>query len=319
METLSPAYDTCVLAAIHLVRLFGARTAVDDVTFEVHAGEVFGLLGPNGAGKTTTLRMLGGLISPSSGHASIAGVPLTPARMDDVRGKVGFLTESPGLWDRLTVRMNLLVYARLHGVPDPERAVRTALGLFGLDDRGDSLAAQLSKGMKQKVALARALMHDPPVVLLDEPTSGLDPQTARLVRHLIIDLRDRGRTIVISTHNLDEAERVATRIGVLQRRLIALDTPDGLRRRLFGHRVRVTVTAEPGRFAEIATAAGGLHPQAFPDGFWVDLDGVEEQTPALVRALVNAGASILAITPDRPPLEDVYLTLIAGGAGEEHA
>ena len=308
-----------MIAARALTRRFEDRVAVEDLSLEVAPGEIFGLLGPNGAGKTTTLRMLGGLISPSSGHASIAGVPLTPARMDDVRGKVGFLTEAPGLWDRLTVRMNLLVYARLHGVADPERAVRAALGLFGLEDRGDSLAAQLSKGMKQKVALARALMHDPPVVLLDEPTSGLDPQTARLVRHLIIDLRDRGRTIVISTHNLDEAERVATRIGVLQRRLIALDTPDGLRRRLFGRRVRVTVTAEPGRFAEIATAAGGMDPQIFHDGFSVDLDGVEEQTPALVRALVNAGASMLAMTPDRPPLEDVYLTLIAGGAGEEHA
>ena len=308
-----------MISARALTRRFDDRIAVEDLSLEVAPGEIFGLLGPNGAGKTTTLRMLGGLISPSSGQATIAGIPLTAARMDDVRGKVGFLTEAPGLWDRLTVRMNLLVYARLHGVADPERAVRTALGLFGLDDRGDSLAAQLSKGMKQKVALARALMHDPPVILLDEPTSGLDPQTARLVRHLMIDLRDRGRAIVISTHNLDEAERVATRIGVLQRRLLALDTPDALRRRLFGRRVRVTVATEAARFAGVAASAGGTHPQVYEDGFSVDLDGADEQTPRLVRALVDAGASILAVTPDRPPLEDVYLTLIAGGAGEEHA
>ena len=238
--------------------------------------------------------------------------------MDELRGRVGFLTEAPGLWDRLTVRMNLLVYARLQGVPDPEGAVRTALGLFGLEDRGDSLAAQLSKGMKQKVALARALLHDPAVVLLDEPTSGLDPQTARLVRDLVIDLRDRGRAIVISTHNLDEAERVATRIGVLQRTLIAVDTADALRRRLFGRRVRVTVTSEAGRFAEAAVAAGATDPQVFEHGFSVEVDGAEEQTPRLVRALVEAGASILSVTPDRPPLEDVYLTLV-GADGEKDA
>jgi ABC-2 type transport system ATP-binding protein len=307
-----------MIAARGLTRRFEDRIAVEDLSLEVAPGEIFGLLGPNGAGKTTTLRMLGGLITPSSGQASIAGVPLTRARMDEVRARVGFLTEAPGLWDRLTVRMNLLVYARLHGVADPEAAVRRVLGLFDLEDRRESLAAQLSKGMKQKVALARALMHDPPVVLLDEPTSGLDPQTARLVRDLVIDLRDRGRAIVISTHNLDEAERVATRIGVLQQRLIALDTPDALRRRLFGHRIRVTVAGEPARFAEVAIATGAREAQVFDDGFSVHVDTPEDATPRLVRALVDAGASILAVTPDRPPLEDVYLTLIAGGV-EGHA
>jgi ABC-2 type transport system ATP-binding protein len=306
-----------MISARALTRRFDDRLAVENLSLEVGPGEIFGLLGPNGAGKTTTLRMLGGLISPTSGQASIAGIPLTPARIDDVRGKVGFLTEAPGLWDRLTVRLNLLVYARLHGVKDPEAAVRKALGLFGLEDRAESLGAQLSKGMKQKVALARALMHDPPVVLLDEPTSGLDPQTARLVRDLVIDLRDRGRAIIISTHNLDEAERVATRIGVLQRTLIAVDTADALRRRLFGRRVRVTVAGEARRFAEAAVAAGATDPQVFEHGFSVDVDGVEDQTPRIVRALVEAGAAILSVTPDRPPLEDVYLTLIgAGGEGD---
>jgi ABC-2 type transport system ATP-binding protein len=306
-----------MISARALSRRFDDRLAVEDLSLEVAPGEIFGLLGPNGAGKTTTLRMLGGLISPTSGQASIAGVPLVPSRMDEVRGRVGFLTEAPGLWDRLTVRLNLLVYARLQGVRDPEAAVRRALGLFGLEDRAESLGAQLSKGMKQKVALARALMHDPPVVLLDEPTSGLDPQTARLVRDLVIDLRARGRAIVISTHNLDEAERVATRIGVLQRTLIAVDTADALRRRLYGHRVRVTVTGDAGRLAGIAVAAGATDPQVFENGFSVDVVSVEAETPRLVRALVDAGASILSVTPDRPPLEDVYLTLVgAGGEGD---
>jgi ABC-2 type transport system ATP-binding protein len=293
-----------------LTRVFDNRMAVEDLSLEVGQGEIFGLLGPNGAGKTTTLRMLAGLISPSSGEARVAGVPLVRARMNDVRAKVGFLTEAPGLWDRLTVKLNLLVYARLYGVKNPERAVSDALAMFGLEDRASSLAAQLSKGMKQKVAIVRALLHSPPVILLDEPTSGLDPQTARLVRDLVLTLRDRGHTIIISTHNLDEAERVSSRIGVLQRRLIALDTPDALRRRLFGHRVRVRLAGSAPGHAEAARRAGARDIQVLEDGFALAMDNVDRDTPAIVRALVEAGAEVLAVIPAQAPLEDVYLALI---------
>ena len=293
-----------------LTRQFDSRIAVEDLSLEVGQGEIFGLLGPNGAGKTTTLRMLAGLISPSSGEATVAGVPLVRERMNDVRAKVGFLTEAPGLWDRLTVRLNLLVYARLYGVDDPARAVSEALGMFDLEDRADSLAAQLSKGMKQKVAIARALLHSPPVLLLDEPTSGLDPQTARLVRELVLALRDKGHTIIISTHNLDEAERVSSRIGVLQRRLIALDTPDALRRRLFGQRVRVRLAGGTRDHAEAAVRAGAHDLQVLEDGFSLAMDDVDRDTPAIIRALVEAGAEVLAVIPAQAPLEDVYLALI---------
>ena len=202
-------------------------------------------------------------------------------RMNDVRGKVGFLTEAPGLWDRLTVKLNLLVYARLYGVKNPERAVGDALGMFGLEDRAGSLAAQLSKGMKQKVAIARALLHSPPVLLLDEPTSGLDPQTARLVRELVLTLRDKGHTIVISTHNLDEAERV-----------------------------RVRLTGSTPHHAEAARRAGARDLQLLEDGFSLAMDNVDRDTPAIVRALVEAGADVLAVIPAQAPLEDVYLALI---------
>jgi ABC-2 type transport system ATP-binding protein len=164
--------------------------------------------------------------------------------------------------------------------------------------------------MKQKVAIARALLHSPPVILLDEPTSGLDPQTARLVRELVLDLRDRGHAIVISTHNLDEAERVSSRIGVLQRRLIALDTPNALRRRLFGHRVRVRLAAPAPHHRDAATRAGGRDVQALDDGFSFEVDQVERDTPVVVRALVEAGAEIVAVTPEHAPLEDVYLMLL---------
>jgi ABC-2 type transport system ATP-binding protein len=302
--------QAAMIAVKGLTRRFDSRVAVEDLTLDVCPGEIFGLLGPNGAGKTTTLRMLAGLIGPTSGTATVAGVPLVRERMDEVRSKVGFLTEAPGLWDRLTVKLNLLVYARLYGVRDPERAVAQGLAMFGLEDRAGTLAAQLSKGMKQKVAIVRALLHSPPVILLDEPTSGLDPQTARLVRELVLELRDRGHTIVISTHNLDEAERVSSRIGVLQRRLIAVDTPDALRRRLFGHRVRVRLAAAAPGHGEAALRAGGRDLQLLDDGFTLDMENVDRDTPAIVRAIVAAGAEVLAVIPEQAPLEDVYLALI---------
>jgi ABC-2 type transport system ATP-binding protein len=304
-----------VIETTELTRSFDGRVAVERLSLEVHPGEIFALLGPNGAGKTTTLRLLGGLIPPSSGSAVVAGIPLTRNRMHDIRGKVGFLTEAPGLWERLNVRRNLLVYARLYGVAEPARAVDRALSMFGLSDRATTNAALLSKGMKQRVALARTMLHDPPVLLLDEPTSGLDPQTARLVRDLIVQQRDRGRTIVISTHNLDEAERVADRVGVLQRRLVAVDSPEALRRRLFGQRVRFRV-ADPVRFGQVALAAGARDMETLPDGFTVAVDGSTREIPALVRALVNAGADVESVTPEQVPLEDVYLRLIGDEDGQ---
>jgi len=306
-----------VIEARALTRSFGDRVAVEDVTFEVGRGEIFGLLGPNGAGKTTTLRMLAGLIAPSSGEASVAGVPLTRQTIDRVRQHVGFLTEAPGLWDRLTVRLNLLTYARLHLLPDPEAVVDRALERFGLSDRGDSLAAELSKGLKQRVAIARTLLHDPPVVLLDEPTSGLDPQSARLVRDLIRDLRTRGHAVILSTHNLDEAQRVADRVGVLRRRFLAVATPTDLRRRIFGARVRVALREDAARFAEAAAAAGARDVAVSGRELTFGLEELDAETPAVVRALVLAGAPVVSVTPIDQPLEDVYFALVGeDGSGE---
>jgi len=298
-----------VIETRELTRSFEGRTAVERLSLDVHPGEIFALLGPNGAGKTTTLRLLGGLILPDSGSARVNGVPLIRSRMQEVRACVGFLTETPGLWERLNVRRNLIVYARLYGVGDPARAVDRALDLFGLNDRASTITAQLSKGLKQRVALARTLLHDPPVLLLDEPTSGLDPQNARLVRELIVEQRARGRAIVISTHNLDEAERMADRVGVLQRRLVAVDSPEALRRRLFGQRVRFRL-ADAARFGEVVVAAGARDLEVLHDGFSVGVDGNAGEIPGLVRALVGAGADIESVTPEQVPLEDVYLKLI---------
>jgi len=286
------------LVASHLPRRFDARVAVDDVSFELAPGEIFALLGPNGAGKTTTLRMLAGLIRPSSGSV----------RVD---GRIGFLTEAPGLWDRLTVRRNLLVYARLHGLPDPSRAVDEALDLFDIGSRKNDRAAQLSKGLKQRVALARTLLHRPDVVLLDEPTSGLDPESARDVRELILRLRGERRAILLSTHNLDEVQRVADRVAVLRSRLVALDTPAALRHRLFGSRVNVTLAAAAAPFAS-ALNAHFADVRVEDRLLSIAVDDVERAAPDIVRALVGAGADVVSVAADEAPLEEVYLKLLEG-------
>jgi ABC-2 type transport system ATP-binding protein len=300
-----------MLRASHLTRRFGTRLAVDDISFELEPGEIFGLLGPNGAGKTTTLRLLAGLIAPSSGSVSVNGAPMTAASAPRLRAHIGFLTESPGLWDRLTVRHNLLVYARLHGLQDPARVVEEALELFDIRDRGGDAPAELSKGLRQRVALARTLLHRPEIVLLDEPTSGLDPESARDVRDLILRLRSEHHQVILSTHNLDEVERVANRVGVLKGRLIAVDTPAAFRTRLFGTRLHVTLRHSGPHFADILRAAGMSDVRVEGDTLSVGIDSTTV-TPAIVRRLVEAGGDIESVMPDRPRLEQIYLRLLDG-------
>jgi ABC-2 type transport system ATP-binding protein len=300
-----------VIAAVSLTRRFGSRVAVDQVSFEVATGEIVALLGPNGAGKTTTLRMLAGLIAPTSGAVTIEGIPLTRATGNQLRGRIGLLTEAPGLWDRLSVRENLKVYAGLYGLTAPDRAVERALDVFGLTDRAATRAAELSKGTRQKVALARALLHDPRVLLLDEPTSGLDPEFAGGVRRLLGERREAGCAILLSTHNLDEAERMADRVAVLHGRLLAIDRPAALRRRAKTGRVIVRLAGDPAPCLEAARAFDRA--VAF-DGAALTLSvaDVDRETPALVVALVGAGARILEVRPEMPALEDVYLGLVGG-------
>jgi ABC-2 type transport system ATP-binding protein len=232
-----------VISAHAITRRYGARTAVDNVSFDVRGGEVFGLLGPNGAGKTSVLRMLAGLIPPSAGTITIGGRSFTRDQAAAIRGRIGFLTETPGLWDNLTVLDNICVYARLFGMPRPALAAELVLRPFDLWDRRGDRAGLLSKGMKQKLALARALVHEPEIVLLDEPTANLDPQTSRMVRDLLLDLRAQGRAVVISTHNLSEVERLADRVALLSCTLIAIGEPAALRRDVFGRRLRVRLAS----------------------------------------------------------------------------
>src|SRR5688572_6074933 len=299
-----------MLTATRLSRRFGTRVAVDDVSFALAPGEIFALLGPNGAGKTTTLRMLAGLIEPTSGTVAVDDRAMTRRTASALRGRIGFLTEAPGLWDRLSVRRNLDVYARLQGLAAPEKAVDRALELFGILDRANDPAAQLSKGLRQRVALARTLLHDPAVILLDEPTSGLDPESARDVRDLILRMREERRAVLLSTHNLDEVERIADRVAVLRTRLIAVDTPAALRSRLFGARVRIVVSDRADALAEQLRQAGTTDVVVADNTLSIATDGTPSSVPPLVRALVDAGAAIESVTPESAPLEEVYMRLL---------
>ena len=278
-----------LLLADRLTRAFGDRVAVRDLSLSVAAGEIVALLGPNGAGKTTTMRMLAGLILPNAGTITIDRVRVSESTANEARRAIGLLTETPGLWERLTVRANLLTYARLQNLDQPHQHVNRVLEEVDLADRADDLAGKLSKGLKQRVALARALIHQPPVVLLDEPTSGLDPASARHVRDLITGLRNQGRALLLSTHNLAEAEALADRIAVLKTQLLAFDSPNALRNR--GEGVAVTIEFEDGSKQAIALT---------------DLS----QVPDVVKNFVNEGRRIIRVTPDRRSLEDVYLSLV---------
>jgi ABC-2 type transport system ATP-binding protein len=299
-----------VLTASHLTRRFGDRLALDDVSLDLKNGEIFALLGPNGAGKTTTLRILAGLIAPTAGTVHVDGVAMTPASSSKLREGIGFLTEAPGLWDDLTVRENLEIYARLYQLDSPRQAVDDALALFGISDRGADRPTELSKGLRQRVALARSLLHKPRLVLLDEPTAGLDPESAREVRTLVLGLKQQGRTVLLCTHNLDEVERVADRVAVLRTRLIALDSPDALRHRLFAPRIRVTLQQQAQTFATHLRSLGVADVNVDGTDVSLSLEGTTLRTPEIVRRLVEWGAAIESVVQEEPPLEDVYLKLL---------
>jgi ABC-2 type transport system ATP-binding protein len=295
-----------------LTRRFDGRPAVEDLSLEVHEGEVFGLLGPNGAGKTTTVRMLTALLAPTSGSAVVAGFRLGKEDME-IRRRVGLLTEAPGLYERLPVQYNLEVFARLYEVPEREIPGRVEhyLRMLDLWERRRDPAGTLSKGMKQKLAIARALLHEPRVLFLDEPTASLDPEASRMVRDFIADLKKEGRTIVLCTHNLDEADRLCDRIAVLKQRLIRVDTPENLRRALYGRAVWVQLREVRPEHLQAVRALPFVQEVAEQGReLRVHLDDPEGMNPLLVRALVEAGAEVQFVREEEHTLEQVYLDLV---------
>jgi len=311
-----------MIEALGLAKRFGDLAAVHELSFAVGDGEIFGLLGPNGAGKTTTVRMLSGLIAPTAGTARINGAELG-ADSQRIRAMTGILTESPGLHDKLTARQNLAYYGRLYGLRGAElrRAVDRYLGVVGLTDAGDRKVAGFSKGMRQKVAIARSMLHEPEVIYLDEPTSGLDPSAAKTVRDFVATLRDAGRSIVVCTHNLDEAERLCDRIGIMRGTLLRVDTPARLRRINGTASVRVELVGarQPASFLDLlGTLPFVAAARALDGSLLVEVADPRGDNPELVRALVDAGARIVHVTEEAATLEQVYLDLV-GEAGERDA
>jgi ABC-2 type transport system ATP-binding protein len=294
----------------NLTRRFGTILAVDRLTLQVAEGEVFGFLGPNGAGKTTTLRMLTALIAPSSGSAIVNGYRVGHDDMN-IRRSVGILTEVPGMYDNLSAERNLLIYASLYEVREAAKQVEKYLRLLGLWERRDDPAATFSKGMKQKLAIARAVLHEPRVLFLDEPTASLDPEAAHLVHEFISDLRKEGRTIFLCTHNLDEADRLCDRIGVFKTRLLVVDTPGRLRTQLFGRKVVFHLRQADDAIAQAVRQIPAVDDvQVMDNKLVVALDDPEAHNPEIVRLLVGLGADVRFVGELRRSLEDVYLQLI---------
>jgi len=304
-----------VLRTDRLTKRFDRLTAVKDLDLEVCEGEVFGFLGPNGAGKTTTLRLLCALIAPTSGTAEVAGYRL--GRDDErIRASVGILTEQPGLYERQSAEDNLLFFAALFGLSRDLARSQTEryLRLMGLWDRRTEAVATFSRGMKQKMAIARAALHEPRIIFLDEPTTGLDPDAARTVREFIAQIRGEGRTVFLCTHNLDEADRLCDRIAFFRRSVIRIDTPARLRAELYGHATEFRVLPGPNadQLRRVQGVAGVDRAHLENGSIIVASADPLAVNPNVVRALVGAGAEIAYVTERKASLEDVYLRVVEG-------
>jgi ABC-2 type transport system ATP-binding protein len=302
-----------VIRTDKLTKRFGDLVAVDGIDLDVREGEVFGFLGPNGAGKTTTLRLLCALIAPTSGTAEIAGFRLG---RDDakIRAAVGILTEQPGLYERQSAWDNLVFYATLYGLPPSVARAQAEryLRLMGLWDRRTEAVVTFSRGMKQKMAIARAALHEPRVLFLDEPTTGLDPDAAKTVREFIVRLRGEGRTVFLCTHNLDEADRLCDRIAFFRHRVIRTARPDELRAEFYGRATEIRLMPKP-RAEDLARvqAVAGVREAHLENGSIVVTSADPLLTnPLLVRALVDGGAEIAFVTERKAHLEDVYLRIV---------
>ena len=298
-----------------LGKRFGDRVAFENVSFEIGYGEVFGFLGPNGAGKTSTVRTLGTLIAPTSGSATVAGFALEPENGVEIRRRISIMPESPGLYSRLSIAENLQCFADLYEVTDPRVRIAQVLQTVNLADRADDACGTLSKGLRQRVALARSLLNDPQVLFLDEPTAGLDPVAAHGVHTLIGEMRQRGVTIFLTTHRLEEAERLCDRVAILNTTLRTIGRPDQLRDHLFHKAITVRTLAPLAEPSRVFTGLPAV------DSWRVDASGcyvlaVSDPTlaaPSLARALVRANADVLSLSESHHTLEDVYLELIDSG------
>ena len=299
-----------MIEAYGLTRKFDGLIAVEDLSLEMSEGEVLAFLGPNGAGKTTTIRMLSGIISSTSGYAVVAG-HRTDKEVEKLHEVIGLLTETPGFYDSLSARRNLEFYAGFYANLKIGFQVEKYLKMTGLWQRRENKVGTFSKGMKQRLALARALLHEPKVLFLDEPTAGLDPEAAREVRELIGKLSREGRTIFLSTHNLAEAELLCHRIAVVRTQLLALDTTENLRQRLFRRQIVVQLASLPGAVTKAVSRLPFVrNVETDEKKLLVELDNPEKNAPELVQRIVEAGGRVMGVLEEQHTLEEVYLSLV---------
>jgi ABC-2 type transport system ATP-binding protein len=302
-----------VIDAENLTRKFGDITAVDNLTFHIKEGEVFGLLGPNGAGKTTTVRMLCCLIAKTGGEGRIAGLDISDeADSLKIRRMIGLIPENVGLYGELSAYRNLDFYARLYGRSEQERkeSIERLLKLLGLWEKRDRPVGTFSKGMKQKMAIARALVHDPDILFLDEPTANLDPEAAKTVRDFILELKKGEKTIFLNTHNLEEARKLCDRIGILKTHLLRIGTPEDLKESLWGSKTVIQVQEVCDAILEAVRRQTPNRVVVEDHRLVIDVKNAEQENPGLVQAIVAAGGRIQLVQEFSPSLEDVYLKIV---------
>jgi ABC-2 type transport system ATP-binding protein len=302
-----------VIDAENLTKKFGNLTAVEGVTLHVDEGEVFGFLGPNGAGKTTTVRMLCCLISKTGGKAKIGDYEVgNRADSQKIRRIIGLLPENVGLYDELSAYKNLDFYGKLYKCSKEKRRERIEyfLKMLGLWDKRNLSAGTFSKGMKQKLAIARALIHDPQVLFLDEPTASLDPEASKMVRDFILELKKEKRTIFLNTHLLDEAEKICDRVGILKTKLLAIGTPEKLRQSLWGRKTAVQLERVNDAIVAAVKRAGPRNVEIFNNKLIIEVSNPEKENPDIVNAISAVGGRVQFVTEVSPTLEDVYLKLV---------
>jgi len=308
-----------MIATHELTRQFGSRTVVDGVTLTVASGQLCALLGPNGAGKTTTIRMLLGLISPSRGAATVGGLSIqgSPEHLAMLRGRTGLLTETPGFYDRLSAQDNLMLFGRLYRLDERRLTgqIEHFLRRMDLWDRRHDAVATFSKGMKQRLAIVRAVFHEPEVILFDEPTAGLDPESAREVRDLIRSLKGAGRTLLVCTHNLAEAAELADLVAVMRGRLLAFGPPGALSGDTGSRRCRIRVDRDSAA-AALLLANHPATSEASQDGnsLHVRVAVPDRDLPLLVAALVAGGYGVREARVVETSLEEIYLAAIGRDA-----
>lgn len=304
-----------MIDAENLTRKFGDLTAVDKLTFHIKEGEVFGFLGPNGAGKTTTMRILACLISKTDGEARIAGYDVSDeADSLKIRKIVGLLPENVGLYDDLTAYKNLDFYGKLYECSETQRKenIEHFLKLLGLWDKREVMVGTFSKGMKQKLAIARALIHDPEILFLDEPTANLDPESSKTVRDFILDLKKEKKTIFLNTHNLDEAHRICDKIGIFNTKLMAIGSPEELEGSVWSNKTIIQLEKMNDKILKALNDLSLNNIRTDNNKLIIDVMDPEKENPIIVEAIVGAGGHVQYVTRLSPTLEDAYLKFVRG-------